>query len=597
VENGSVKKASQDLDGMSVDLDAPQRYIPTLTRQWKRNSEDTESHRQIRSSRSLDRNLLEGVSTMIDAETLNLQHAEKVQERNPQLSAGDKTKRKKEKKRRMKKMKAEKAKMKQADKETKAVMEALGESKTMGPDGGEQDAAIREDSIVETPRKKRKLDKEVSQDNSEIRKVEHEQGAGEGNAQETPKSTPKKKKRKIDDCTQSTPVQLNSILIPGINSYLTSIIEASPRVEVEDNAAKTTPKHRKRKHSQESPLILHTLLEHEPLLTLDRINFDPANNRANGNSERKKKKKGKVSKDSVGKTFLIPSGLLTPATKGEGALLQSILKGCISNGSNSNPTSEEASKTTPIGEAGYSEDETKETLWDKGLIMPPKPKANVSTSPFPIRPKKEISKEVRKETPILPPKRLFQTAARGPAILSKLARPKKVKAEPMTHSDDDEERRETKKHKVSGSKKSKTVKGEAETEQTFPQTIASIKKSTDSKIHELFSDDESEEKTDEDPLTQALDSIRRSSSKLQNLFSPVPDPSCTPSKNAKSKKRDSSVEVEKARGTSINPVLPLVFSDGDVNVAAEDWETTVGKLRSSAGGDDDSEAQESTSVT
>jgi hypothetical protein len=533
---------------------------------------------------------------MIDAETLDPQHAKKEQERNTQLSAEEKTKRKKEKKRRMKEMEAEKATKKQADKGTKAVVRALGEPKIMGLDRGEQDVAIREDSIVKTPWKKRKLDKEVSQDNSEISKVGDEQGAGKGNAQETPKSTPKKKKRKIGNSTQSTPIQLDSIPTQDAKSYLTSIVGAIPQVEVENNAAKTTLKHKKqRKHSQESPLNLHTLLDHEPPSTPDRTNFGPASNGADGNSERKKKK-AKVSKDSVSKTFLIPSSLLIPATKGQGALLQTILKACISNGSNSNPTSGEASKTTSIGEAGYSENETEETFRDKSPIMPSKPMADVSASPFPIRPK-ETSNEVRKETPILPPKRLAQTAARDPVILSKLAPPKKVKAEPMTDSDGDEERRETKKRKLSSSKKSKTVKGKAETEQTFSQTIASIKKSTDSKIHGLFSDDESEEKADKDPLTQALDSIRRSSSKLQNLFSPVPDPSCTPSKNAKSKKRDSSVEIEKARSASINPVLPLVSSDGGVNMAGENWETTIGKLRSSSGGDDDSEAQESTSLT
>jgi hypothetical protein len=588
--------SSQDVDGMSVDLDAPQRYIPTPTPEKKRKSENIEFQRERRSSVSRDRSLFEEVNETIDVETLDLQLGKKkAQEDNPRLSAEEKAKRKKEKKRRLKEMKAEEVKKKQADKEIKAVMKALEESKTMGMDEGEQDAAIREESVVETPKKKRKLNKEVSQENPEISKVEDEQGSGNANAQETPKSMPKMKKRKIGDSAQSTSIQLDSIPIHDAKSYLTSTVEPSPQVEVEDNAAETTSKHKKkRKPFQESPLNRHTLPKHEPSSTPGRTNFDLDSNGVDGNSERKKKKKkkAKVSKESVGMTCLVPSSLLTGAAKAEGALLQTVLKGCLSNGSNSNLASGEASKTSSINAVSSSEVENEELPRGGIPIRLPKSKVNVPSSPPPIRPKNETGNE----TPILPPKRLVQTATPSRIILPKLARPKKVMAVPMTDSDEDEEKREAKKPTVSGSKKSKAVKREAETEQTFSQTITSIKKATDSKIHELFSDDESEEEKDEDPFTQALDSIRRSSSKLQNLFSLVPDSSCTPSMNMKSKKHGSSVKAERARSASINTVLPLVFNEGGINMAGEDWETTVGKLRSIVVGDDDSEVQESTSL-
>ena len=81
---------------------------------------------------------------------------------------------------------------------------------------------------------------------------------------------------------------------------------------------------------------------------------------------------------------------------------------------------------------------------------------------------------------------------------------------------------------------------------------------------------------------------------MQNLFSSAPN---TPSASITSKKKeqsDSSTKVEGARSASTTTVLPLVLNEDGVNMAREDWEVALGKLRSSAGGDDDSEAQEST---
>jgi hypothetical protein len=139
----------------------------------------------------------------------------------------------------------------------------------------------------------------------------------------------------------------------------------------------------------------------------------------------------------------------------------------------------------------------------------------------------------------------------------------------------------------------KDKKGAAEGE-TFSQTIASIKEATDLKIHELFSDFEREE--EEDPFVEAMDSIKRSSSKLQNLFSAKPGTRPAPAAHEEGEKGDSSARKARARSVSMNTIQPLVFNDEGVNKSGDDWETTIGKVRSTAGGDDDSEAQESASL-
>ncbi|KAE9364469.1 hypothetical protein N431DRAFT_355098 [Stipitochalara longipes BDJ] len=125
-------------------------------------------------------------------------------------------------------------------------------------------------------------------------------------------------------------------------------------------------------------------------------------------------------------------------------------------------------------------------------------------------------------------------------------------------------------------------------EESFSQTIASIKKATDSKIHELFSDDEREDGEQEDPFTQAFASIKKSSSKLANLFS---KPEAPPAQ-VKGEIDVAPAKAARARSVSTSTVQPFVFNDDGLNKARDDWESTIGKVRSTSGGDDDSEAQE-----
>ncbi|PMD52966.1 uncharacterized protein K444DRAFT_619657 [Hyaloscypha bicolor E] len=518
--HSSQRMSSQDIDydadGMSVDLDAPQRYIPASEK--KRKSEHKESQHERKSSGSLGRGVFEGVAAMVD---------------------------------------------------------------------------------TETPKKKRKLDEKCSPENLEFSYVGKKPGAGNIGALETLKSTPRKhkKNRKLDGSVQSTPIQLNSIPVHDAKSYLTTIIKTSPPAalaKAEENAFGMASRNKKKlKLSQESPLHLHTIPAHESPATSNHIHFDQDNNGADGVSERKKKKKkkkkAKLSGESVGKTFLVPSSLLTPAAKANGDLLQTVLKGSISHSSSNISSSEEARKASSVHKTSSIEDKTKEPPRVETPIRPPKSKLVVPTSPFPICPQGEAGHEIRKETPIPPPKRLVPTANRSPVILPQLARPKKVKAESMADSEENDEERETKKRKKSGSKTAKSKKGAAE-EETFSQTITSIKGATDLKIHELFSNFESDE--EEDPFVEAMDSIKRSSSKLQNLFSARPDTLPTPAAHENGEKGGSSAKVARARSVSVNTVQPLVFNDEGVNKPGDDWETTIGKVRSTAGGDDDSEAQE-----
>jgi hypothetical protein len=517
----SSRDIDHDVNGMSDDLDAPQRYIPASEK--KRKSENKQSQHERKSSGSLGRGVFEGVAAMVDAET---------------------------------------------------------------------------------PKKKRKLDERCSPENLEFSHVGKKPGAGNVGALETLQSTPRKhkKNRTIDGSVQSTPIQLNSIPVHDTKSYLTTATKASPPAalaKVEENAFEMTSRNKKkRKLSQESSLHLHTVPAHESPAISNRIHFDQDKNDADGVSERKKKKKknkkkAKLSEESVGKTFLVPSSLLTPAAKAKGDLLQTVLKSSIAHSLSSKPSSEEARKASFVDETSSIEDETNEPPRIETPIRPTKFKLNAPTSSSPIRPQGEVGNETRKETPIPPPKRLVPTANRIPVIVPKLARPKKVKVESIADSEENDKERRIKKRRQSGSMTGKDKKGAAEGE-TFSQTIASIKEATDLKIHELFSDFECEE--EEDPFVEAMDSIKRSSSTLQNLFSAKPDTLPAPAAHEEGEKGDSSAKKARARTVSMNTVQPLVFNGEGVNKSGDDWETTIGKVRSTAGGDDDSEAQESASL-
>ena len=245
------------------------------------------------------------------------------------------------------------------------------------------------------------------------------------------------------------------------------------------------------------------------------------------------------------------------------------LKGCAPSILNNDSTSREVRKTPSIDEEYSSEDATEEApqLESPSPIKPPKSRINVPNSTSPTRPKKETGNEFRKETPILPPKRLVQNTKQSPVNIQSLARLKKGKAEPVTYTkDDDRDGRKTKKHKESASKIFKAIK----------------------------TSKEGEDEVDVDPFVQAMDSIRRSSSIMQNLFSPAPNTPSASIANKKKEQRDSPAKVERARSASTTTVVPLLLNEEGVNMAREDWEVALGKLRSSAGGDDDSEAQEST---
>ena len=642
--DSSQNTASQEIDGVSVDLDAPQRYIPTPEHKRKATEVDSnfenapppsaqpieqeqtisanqshgngsepgsphgarakEQHKRS-SLRILERSVFEGVAAMIDAETLDLQLAKrKAEEKKPTQS------KKKEKHNALKSkeqphnpiedaelardtdyhrlVEQEAKRRKEAKRRRREEKRARKSSEALKPTTSEdnaQETVKEEDSIAETPHKKRKRAIEGSSEHREASKVEEKPGYGD---QQTPKSTPTKK-RKLDHSAQSTPLLLNTIPVHGKKSFLTTITNASPHTHVEDTAVETTPtpgSKNTRKLSQESPPRLHTISAQGSPTTPNRVNLDEDDNKADRSSEKKKKrKKPKRLKESVGTTFLISSRLLTPNAKTRSDLLQSVLKGTGSHNSSSISTPDKTSKVTPSIDTSSTEDETEErsragtpTPSRRPLFRPILP-----PSPAPILPKKQVVEVVRKETPIPPPKRLV--ASQSPAILPKLVRPNKIKAELMADSDDDGIEKATKKRKLSKSIKSKA----AAEEESFSQAIASIKKTTDSRIHDLFSDGESEREEKDDPFAQAFDSIRKSASKLANIFN-KPE---VPSTEKKGEKTGASAKVVRARSVSASMVQPLAFNEDGLNTASEDWESTIGRVRSTAGGGDDSEAQES----
>jgi hypothetical protein len=468
----------------------------------------------------------------------------------------------------------------------RAARNSSGDSNRKNVEGGEQ--VIGEEIVFETPTKKRKLDKKVFQEDLEPSRVAEEPRAVDVDTRETPKSTPKKKKkkRKLDQTSQTSPLQPNST---PIRDAKPSIVNASPQTKthrVEQNDGENpTPKHKNKrkldKLSRESPLRLHPVPLHQSPSGSKHTIFDNDDNRNDEAPEKKKKHHKKE------KSFLVPSSLLTPAAKANGALLQTVIKSCGSHVSSGNAASEEASKATSnsTSSTDSSEDENKGRPPIESPIKPPKPKINTSSSRSLIRPEKVVASEVKQETAILPPKKLVQTATRTPIVVSKLVRPKKVRAKPTPDSaDEDEGEILAQKLKVPNSKTSRNVKASAGDEETLSQTIASIKKATSSKIHELFPDDESE--GEEDSFFQVVDSIKKSSSTLQSLFPPQQSTQY----DRKGEKTGSSVKVARARTVSAQPLLP---GEDGLKTASDEWESAVGKVRSSVHGGDDTEAQES----
>jgi hypothetical protein len=487
----SSQISSQDLSGMSVDLDGPQRYFPAPDKRANLEKLD----------------LQDPVGTQV------VEPKQVVDDRDDENEDEEKVRRKQEKRRRKE--------------ERKAARQSLGAMKRQDLDEVSGEVVDEEKIVPETPRKeKRKLDTQVYDSKSH----------------------------------------------PG------SISQEVPHLQAWQKIIADIPKHKKqRKHSQESPLHLHTVsAKHSPSIP-GQPNFDEFLKNTAETAERMKKSEEKEMKstgpdETVRMTFL---GFFYPANstaKAEGALFKMVLKGlkgCASSILNDDTTSGEVRKTPSIDEEYSSEDATEEAprLETPSPIKLPKSRVNVPNSISPFRPKKETGNEFRKETPILPPKRLVQNTKQSPVSLQNLARFKKGKAEPATYAKaDNRDGRQTKKHKESASKRFKAVK----------------------------TSKEGESEDDEDPFVQAMDSIRRSSSIMQNLFSPAPNTSSASIANKKKEQRDSTAKVERARSASRTTVLPLVLNEERVNMAREDWEVALGKLRSSAGGDDDSEAQEST---
>jgi hypothetical protein len=267
--------------------------------------------------------------------------------------------------------------------------------------------------------------------------------------------------------------------------------------------------------------------------------------------------------------------------------LQTVLNGCLSH---SPITSEEANKAASIEEPNSSKYKKEETRRVESVIRSSKSKVTLQTSPSPSRPKKETATGVRKETPIPLLRRLVPTATRTPVTTLDGSRPKKIKTEYTADSDD--ELHDVKPLVAPKRRKSVSKASKISEEDMISQRISSIKNTSESKIYELVLEDENEE---EDPLAQAVNSIRKSSSMLQNLFSSNQNTTSASTGTKSGEKANSSGKGSRARSVPVATVQPLMFNEEGVASAPEDWESTTGKIRSTAGGDDDSEAQESTS--
>jgi hypothetical protein len=460
-------------------------------------------------------------------------------------------------------------------------------------DGGSGMVSV-EETVVVGPEKMRKLDKRASQENLQFSRPSEEPSTVDVEATDGVKSLPKKKKRKLDRSSQTSPFQLKSNPVYDAKSCLTLITKANPAAQSETfggndamNSTAMNRKKRKLKRSQESLLHLHAVPAHQSASISKHTIFDDVDGQIHGVPEKRNEKHEK----NAEKRFPIPSSLLTTAAKAKEALLQTVIKGCGSHDSSGNPASEAQSKAlTATSNAtsliDFSEDEKEQA----STMRLPQPKTNASSSPPLIRPQKTAANEV-KESPILPPKKLVQTATRTPVVIKKLVRPKKVKAKSTEDSDSEMEASAAQKHKAPVSNMSRTVEACAEAE-SFSQTIALIKKATSSKIHELFSDDESKE---EESFSQVVDSIKKSSSKLRFLFSPEPN-SLAASITERNRERNyvipsGSTRVIAARSISTS-LGPMPNGEG-VNVVSDEWETTDGKVRGTAWSDDDTEAQES----
>lgn len=225
----SSQISSQDFSGMSVDLDAPQRYIPTPEKKVE----------------------LEKMSSQTPVGGQVVKPEQTIHDRDDESEDEEQVRRKEDKRRRKE--------------ERRAARQSLEAMKTQDLEGFSEDVVEEEKIVPETPRKeKRKLDAQL---------YDHE-------------------------------------------SHPRSTSEAIPQLQVVENCTENTPKHKKqRKHSQESPLNLHTVSAHNSPSLPGQTNFDEILNDTVGNSERKTKKKEKEMTpkglDSVSATFLVLSILLT----------------------------------------------------------------------------------------------------------------------------------------------------------------------------------------------------------------------------------------------------------------------------------------------
>jgi hypothetical protein len=494
--------------------------------------------------------------------------------------------------------KREKKRRRREDK--RAAKKSLEVTKNNGTDSA---VANEQEAVVEKS-KKRKSTREKRASHEDLQLLDHalDLSVRHTLTKDTSNSTQNKNKRKLDQSSQTSPPQPNSVPVYDAKSYLPSTIRASPPGKVkalEENNAKepkkNQEKHRPDQSFQHYPLRLHAVPTHKPPTSSKHIIFDDDDNRPRDIPQQKKEKQEK----NFEKCFLVPSSLLTPTAKANGALLQTVIKGCRSHVSSRNLLSEEVSisstrSNNSTSADSSSEDGNEELPHTESFIRPLRPAVSISSSPSSNRPRKVVASEVKKETVILPPRRLIQTATRTPIVVTKLVRPKKAKAKSTADSDDDYEISAAQTRKASVFKASETVKVFEEAE-SLSQKAASINKATSTNMGELFPGTGGGE-GEEESFSQVIDSMKKSSSKLRSLFSPEAN---TPSASAENKKGDMhaapiSMSIIPSRARSISNSLgrPLMSDEDGVNNVSDEWEGTVGKVRGSAQGED-MEAQES----
>jgi hypothetical protein len=325
-----------DADGMSADLDAPQRYIPTPRKEkaWELenlNVRDSPGMQTVRrghliaeympetAEKKHNRKFFsdqpekssEGSGVVLNANTREFQEDRKKEQKStkPYLQEHRRTQIVEEERvpeDDNKQDDDEEARHKEAKRlrkqEKRAARRSMNVSKTNLEDGDQ--APNEEQTVMETPEKKRKFDKKSSERDLEWTHVEEE--PRDDDAQETRKSTPKEKKRKIDSSAGSIPIEFNYIQVHNAKSS-PALIKASPEVRIEEELAEITSKNeKKRKHS-------NAIRGYESPSTPDQAQFYLENNDTDVASEKKikKKKKGKALRDSVSKSFLVPVHLLT----------------------------------------------------------------------------------------------------------------------------------------------------------------------------------------------------------------------------------------------------------------------------------------------